>query len=395
MLESLHDMQGHGITAELKKVEYSVLKEARDKYITKLNGIYEANLERADITSIEGHGKFIDPHTVQVNGENYTGKHILVATGGRPRFPDIPGAELGISSDDFFDLKELPKRVAVVGAGYIAVELAGIFEAFGSETSLVFRHETFLRDFDPMLSDMLKEHMTEKTKMNLVANAGDVSQVRREKDGSLTLLTKSGKSVNADCILWAIGRLPMIENIGLDLAGVKVASSGYIETDEFQNSSVSHIYSVGDVQGRIQLTPVAIAAGRRLSNRLFGGSQYAQDKLDYHNVPSVVFSHPPLGTVGLTEPEARKKFGDDSVKIYKSVFTPMSFALTERKVKTGMKLVCVGAEEKVVGVHLVGQASDEILQGFAVAVKMGATKSDFDDTVAIHPTAAEELVTMR
>lgn len=395
MLESIEDMAGHGIHAQLNTVDYATLKVNRDNYIKRLNGIYETNLDRAGITSIRGYGSFVDAHTVQVNGENYTGKHILVATGGIPQLPtNVPGYELGISSDDFFELSELPKRVVVVGAGYIAVELAGIFHAYGSETALVYRHDTFLRTFDPLMASHLAEQMR-STGMRLVANAVGVKSVVKEANGSLNLTTVSGEVINTDCVLWAIGRKPNIEKLGLDRAGIRVAEDGYIYTDDFQNTSVPNVYSVGDVQGRIQLTPVAIAAGRRLANRLFGGPQYSGDKLDYSNVPSVVFSHPPIGTVGLTEPEARAKFGDGAIKIYQSIFTPMTFALTQRKIKTAMKLVCAGPEEKVVGIHIIGRDADEIIQGFAVAVKMGATKADLDNTVAIHPTAAEELVTMK
>ena len=278
MLESLHDMAGHGIDVTLNGTNYGTLKEARDKYIERLNGIYAKNLDNAGITSIMGHGKFIDPHTVQVNGENYTGKHILIATGGYPTIPNVPGKELGITSDDFFELKELPKRVAVIGAGYIAVELAGIFHAFGSETTLIYRHERFLRTFDPMLSELLENHMRESG-LNLVANCQNIKQLSKEEDGSITVSTVAGQTVNADCVLWATGRKPNVENLGLEHAGVELAPDGYIRADEFQNTSVANVYSVGDVQGRIQLTPVAIAAGRKLSNRLFGGPQYAQDKV--------------------------------------------------------------------------------------------------------------------
>jgi glutathione reductase (NADPH) len=388
-------MKGHGIDVPAHSFDYKVLKEGRDKYIERLNGIYARNLDNSNITTIHGHGQFISENTIRVGDENYTGKHILIATGGKPTIPNVPGAEYGIDSDGFFELEQIPKRVVLVGSGYIAVELAGIFHAFGSETSIIVRKESILRNFDPLMISSLTEEM-EKSGVKIVKNTNGVQKVTKAADGTLTITTESGELIEADCLIWAIGRKPNMENIGLEKIGVKVSSSSnYIETDEFQNTSVPNVYSVGDVQGRVLLTPVAIAAGRRLSNRLFGGAEFAQDKLDYTNVASVVFSHPPIGTCGLTEPEARAHYGDANIKIYKSVFTPMHFALSERKVKTAMKLVCVLPEEKVVGIHMLGKDSDEMIQGFAVALKMGATKKQFDDCVAIHPTSAEEMVTMK
>ncbi len=257
------------------------------------------------------------------------------------------------------------------------------------------RAESVLRTFDPSVTSHLTTAMT-ASNIRVCPNTGGVERLVKAADGSIDVHVVSGKTVfNTDLVLWAVGRAPNIDKLNLQAAGVKVdAETRYIVTDEYQNTSTAGIYSVGDVQGRVLLTPVAIAAGRRLSNRLFGGPQYAHDKLDYSNIASVVFSHPPIGTVGLTEPEARKKYGAN-VNIYSATFTPMYYALGPRKVQTLMKIVCTGPEEKVVGIHMIGRDSDEIIQGFAVAVKMGATKKDLDDTVAIHPTSAEELVTMK
>jgi len=276
-----------------------------------------------------------------------------------------------------------------VGAGYIAVELAGILNALGSEVHLAIRHQMFLRTFDSILRETLFEEM-KTAGVHLVTNveAKQVELVNSKK----TVHFSNGHSVSdVDVVLWAIGRAPLVD-INLDKVGVKLDTFGSVAVDEYQNTSASQIYSVGDVCGKQLLTPVAIAAGRRLSDRLFGGK--ADSKLNYDDVPTVIFSHPPIGTVGLSEEAARAKFGEE-VKVYKTAFTNMYHAVTKRKTKTAMKLVCVGKEEKVVGIHTIGIGSDEMIQGFAVAVKMGARKSDLDDTVAIHPTASEELVTMR
>jgi len=331
----------------------------------------------------------VDKHKVDVDGKVYTAKHILIATGGYPDVPNVKGAELGITSDGFFLLEDLPKKVVVAGAGYIAVELAGILNALGSETHLIIRNKTFLRNFDQILFETLYEEMKNagvrihpETKIDKVSVVNGKKEVHLENGQSLSEL---------DVVLWAIGRQPHTE-LNLEKVGVKLDDKGNIKVDDKQNTTAENIYSLGDVAGKVLLTPVAIAAGRRLSDRLFGNKPNA--KLDYHNVPSVVFSHPPIGTVGLTEEQAREKHGA-SVKIYKTSFTNMYHAPTKRKTKTAMKLVCVGLEEKVVGIHVIGIGADEMIQGFAVAVKMGATKQDLDDTVAIHPTSSEELVTMR
>ena len=381
----------YGFDTTVNNFDWSKLVASRSAYIDRIHASYETGLSKNRVDVIRGFARFVDAHTVEVNGETITADHILIATGGRPSHPDIPGAEYGIDSDGFFELPALPKRVAVVGAGYIAVELAGVVNALGAETHLFVRKHSPLRSFDPMLSETLKEVMmaegptlqTEATPKLVVKN----------NDGSLTLTLEDDRSFTVDCLVWAIGREPANDTFNLDVTGVKTNEKGYIVVDKFQNTNVPGIYAVGDNTGAVELTPVAVAAGRRLSERLFNNKP--EEHLDYNNVPTVVFSHPPIGTVGLTEPQAREQYGDDNVKIYRSSFTAMYTAVTSHRQPCRMKLVCVGKEEKIVGIHGIGAGMDEMLQGFAVALKMGATKKDFDNTVAIHPTAAEEFVTMR
>ncbi|BFZ00786.1 hypothetical protein BsWGS_03825 [Bradybaena similaris] len=388
--EFIKDHKGYGFDVDVKGFEWGVVKKSRDAYIKRLNGIYESNLDKSTVERIAGHAAFVDDRTVDVNGQKYTADHIIIATGGRPIVPDIPGAENGITSDGFFELEELPEKVVVVGAGYIAVELAGIFGALGVDTSLLIRFEQVLRTFDGMISKTVTENL--ETGGVKVVKKTQVSNVVKEEDGTLTLATTTGIIDKVDCLVWAIGRVPNSDNIGLDRAGVSVDKHQNIEVDEYQNTNIKGIYALGDVCGKYLLTPVAIAAGRRLAHRLFDNKNW---KLDYNNIPTVVFSHPPVGTVGLTEEEAQRKYGQEKLKIYTSNFVPMYYSVLEHKMRCSMKLICVLPEEKVVGLHMVGQGCDEMLQGFGVAIKMGATKAQFDDCVAIHPTSAEELVTMR
>jgi len=381
--------------------DWANFKLKRDAYIKKLNGIYDSNWAREGIEHIHGYARLTGPKTVEVTGADGSKKEIeadqiCIATGGYPIVPSenkIPGASLGITSDGFFELEHLPKRVAVVGAGYIAIELAGILNTLGSETHLLIRYGKFLRTFDPLLGDTLADWMTQ-TGLNIHKQT-QVQKVEGKSGGPLTLHLTTGKTLEVDTLIWAIGRRASTEDLGLDKAGVKTNEKGDIIVDEYQQTNIPSITAIGDVQGKALLTPVAIAAGRRLSNRLFGPPEFKDDKLSYENIPTVVFSHPTIGTVGLTEPEAREKYGD-KVKIYKSSFKALYYSMIPdgHKEPTVYKLVCVGPEEKVVGVHIIGMGSDEIMQGFGVAVKMGATKKDLDDTVAIHPTSAEELVTL-
>jgi len=382
---------------------WKTFKPQRDAYIRRLNSIYDNNLAKDGVDFYHGFATIVSPTEVEVtqpDGSKLTFKtdHIVVATGGHPTVPSeeqIPGASLGISSDGFFDLEDQPKRVAVVGAGYIAVELAGVLHTLGSEVHMFIRGETILRNFDVTIQETLTSWM-EKT--GIVFHKGhQVTKVEGVKGQPLTVTSDKGVKVEVDCILWAIGRHANTQGLGLERLGVELNKKGDVVTNEYQESKVKGIYAVGDVSGRALLTPVAIAAGRRLSNRLFGPAQFKNDKLDYENIPTVVFAHPTIGTVGLTEGQAREKYGSENVKIYKSSFRALYFSMIseEHKEPSVHKLICVGPEEKVVGVHIIGLGSDEIMQGFGVAVKMGATKQDLDDTVAIHPTSGEELVTLR
>jgi glutathione reductase (NADPH) len=371
--------------------DWQAMKQRRDAYIDRLNEIYGRNLGLDDIKIIQGHGRFVDAHGIEVNGITYSARHILIATGGRPMVPEIPGAEHGITSDGFFELESLPERVVVVGAGYIAVELAGVLNSLGSEVTILLRKQTFLRSFDATLRETLMEEMM-SAGVNILSSI-NMTCIEKQDNGLLHVVSSHCEDIrDVDCFIWAIGRTSNTDDIGLDKAGIKTTAEGFIETDEFQNTSADGIYAVGDITGRAALTPVAIAAGRRLADRLF--NRQPDSKLDYDNIASVVFSHPPIGTVGLTEDEAREQYGDE-VRVYQSRFTNMLHALSEHKPKSVMKLITAGAKEKVVGVHVIGEGADELIQGFAVAIKMGAHKSDLDNTVAIHPTAAEELVLMR
>lgn len=387
----LKDAPDYGFDLDVRGFDWATLKRKRDAYVRGINDWYETYLADSEVALLRGRGRFVEPHAIEVNGVVYTADHIVIATGGEPIWPDVAGAELGITSDGFFDLEQMPSRVAVVGAGYIAVELAGMLRALGAEVSMYLRGEHLLRRFDSMLREHLTETMLDEG-IDIFPRT-QVAEVRRGGDGRLSLYCEQGReSAGFDSVLWAIGRRPKTHELNLHFAGVEVNESGYVVVDAYQNTGVKGVYAIGDVTGQAELTPVAIAAGRRLADRLFGGQ--AERRLDYENIPTVVFSHPPIGTIGLSEDDAREKHGG-AVKIYQSVFTPMYHAPTQRKVKTAVKLVTVGAREKVVGAHVIGQGADEMLQGFAVAIRMGATKRDLDDTVAIHPTSAEELVTLR
>lgn len=389
--ETFRDAPGYGFDVTVNNFDWGKLVEARENYINGINEWYGNYLADSNIALLQGTGTFVDAHTLDVDGERYTADHIVIAPGGVPVVPDLPGKEHILTSDGFFALKQQPKRVAVVGAGYIAVELAGLLNGLGSEVSLLLRKDHFLASFDAMLRETLMEEMVEAG-VNIMPRI-NVERVEKLDDGSLTIHCASGVTLEGfDALIYAIGRAPNTAPLNLDAAGVHYDERGYVPTDAYQNTNVPGIYAVGDVTGRAQLTPVAIAAARRLSDRLF--NNMPERKLDYDNIPTVVFSHPPIGTIGLSEDEAREQHGE-AVKVYQSRFTAMYHALSPHPQKTAMKLVCVGAEEKVVGVHIIGMGADEMLQGFGVAVRMGATKQDFDNCVAIHPTSSEELVTMR
>ncbi|TID15608.1 Glutathione reductase [Venturia nashicola] len=401
--ETIHEAKAYGFSVkETAPFDWPSFKKKRDAYVKRLNGIYEKNLANDKVEYIHGRASFNSKDEVSVkldDGSIQTikAKKILIAVGGHPTLPkDIPGSELGLDSDGFFEIEKQPKKVAIVGAGYIAIEFAGMFKALGTETHLFIRHETFLRTFDPMVQEKV---VAEYERQGIIIHKNS-SQSKVEDIGNgqkkLHYEDKDGKgTLDVDEVIWAIGRAPETEGLGLEKVGIKTDKKGHLEVDKYQNTNVDNIYALGDVSNSgMELTPVAIAAGRRLSDRLFGGKNDAH--LNYENIPSVVFAHPEVGTVGLTEPQAREKYGD-SVKIYTSSFTAMYYAMMEPEDKgpTSYKLICEGPNERVVGLHILGLGSGEILQGFGVAIKMGATKADFDSCVAIHPTSSEELVTMR
>lgn len=382
---------GYGFSVPGCEFDWASLVKNRNEYIERIHGSYDAVLSTNKIDVFHGKAHFTGPRSIEVNGETLTADHILIATGGHPVRPSLPGAELGIDSDGFFELSTQPRRAAVIGAGYIAVELAGVLHSLGTETHLLVRGNKPLRHFDPLLGDTLAAMMDESgPRLHRHAVTTSLSE---EPDGSVAVFTASGEKILVDVVIWATGRKPNTSGLNIEAAGVELSEEGYVTVDKYQNTSAEGIYAVGDITGQLELTPVAVAAGRRLAERLFNNKP--DEHLDYSNVPTVVFSHPPVGTVGLTEPQAREKFGDQNVKIYSASFTAMFTAVTPHRQATKMKLVCVGPDEKVVGIHGIGEGMDEILQGFAVALKMGATKRDLDNTVAIHPTAAEEFVTMK
>jgi glutathione reductase (NADPH) len=387
---SLADASDYGFGITIGDNDWGVLKQKRDAYIVRLNDIYARNLAAKGVTLVKGRARFVDAHTVEVNGVRLSASHVVIATGGAPSVPKLPGGERGITSDGFFELEHRPQRVAIVGSGYVACELASAFHELGSQVELFIRKDHLLTHFDVMLGKSLMREMHAE---GIIIHPHVVPAAVREQSNQKTLIAVDGREFSGfDCLLWAIGRSANVADLKLNLAGIALDENDFIRTDGFQNTNVAGVYAIGDVTGRAALTPVAIAAGRRLSDRLFGGKR--ERRLEYDMIPSVVFTHPPIGTVGLSESEARVVFGD-AVKVYVADFTPMYHALTTRKTHTDMKLVCVGPKEKIVGCHIIGSGADEMLQGFAVAIRMGATKSDFDDTVAIHPTSSEELVTMR
>ncbi|HSV84864.1 MAG TPA: glutathione-disulfide reductase [Ramlibacter sp.] len=390
LMQGAHDAAAYAIEVGSPSFDWAELRRRRDAYIRRLHGVYQRNLDRRQVGVHEGVATFLDEHTLQVGEQLVTADHFVIATGSRPSVPPIPGAEHGLTSDDFFKLDQLPDRVAIVGSGYIAVELAGVLNAFGANVDQLVRRDGLLRGFDPMIQGALAREMSESgisVKGNIVPAA-----LTRQGEGKLELLAEDARRLGPyDAVIWAIGREPVTGPLNLPRAGVMTDEQGFVPTDAWQRTNRDHILAIGDVTGRAALTPVAIAAGRRLADRLYGGHDGRH--LDYDCIPTVVFSHPPVGTVGLTEPQARQRYDDVAVKT--TSFTPMYYALSERRPKCDMKLVLAGQEQKVVGCHIVGQGADEMLQGFAVAIRLGATLKDFQDTVAIHPTNAEELVTMR
>jgi len=410
--ETLHDMHHYGFSGgESSDVSFNwnFIKEARDKYIVRLNGIYERNMGNSGVASILGTaslaGASDSGNSVLVQPSDggdpitYTAKNVLIAVGGYPSFPEGDGIrEHAITSDGFFELEHLPTKAVVVGAGYIAVELAGVLNSLGTDTSLVVRKESALREFDEMVSSTLDEEMA-KQGIVVHKNTNGVKSIQVAEDGLKVVELNNGELITGvDCVLMATGRAPLVEPLNLPAAGVEQKPSGHIIVDDYSATSAPGVFALGDVCGNVELTPMAIAAGRRLADRLFGPEEYKDAKVSYDLVPTVVFSHPPIGTIGLTEAQAVEKYGEDNVKVYRSKFANLYYGPwqvdPDDKPKTAMKLICAGAEELVVGLHVIGMGADEMLQGFGIAMKMGATKADFDSCIAIHPTASEEFVTM-
>lgn len=402
---------GFDVDPELSKTfNWGSFKVKRDEYVQRLNGIYGRNLEREGVEYVFGKARFADEkidgkHTVEVTLNEggakklYTADHVCVAAGGTPRIPDEPeGAHLGLTSDGFFQLDHQPKSVAIVGGGYIGTELSGVFHGLGTETHLLLRGETLLRNFDEMIQNELTDLYVKKG-INVHKEFEFLEKIERLDNGHLKLTfdtTDDVQNIEVEQLIWTIGRQPVSDTLNVEVPGLELDEWGKIVVDKYQNTKVPNIYSIGDLMADgVELTPVAIATGRKLANRLFGPPEFKDQTQSFENIPSVVFSHPEAGAVGMTEEQAREKYGDE-VKIYKSKFVSMYYAPfgPEGKEPTVYKLIVVGKEEKVVGLHILGKDSSEILQGFGVAIKMGATKADFDNCVAIHPTSAEELVTM-
>ncbi len=389
--DALNDAKSYGFDIDNNAFEWTHLVEKRESYISGINEWYYSYLKGLRIDSISGDASFVNMHSIEVDGKTYTAKHIVIATGTVPVKPNIPGVEHAITSDGFFELESLPHKVAIIGSGYIAVELAGVLNALGTEVSLYLRNNYVLGGFDSLIKDTLFKEL-QNSGINLRTKC-QIKKITKTVDGLLGIEDNQSQTRHGfDQVIYAIGRKPDHKGLQLENSGVELDKRGYVVTDLFQNTNQSRIFALGDITGRAALTPVAIAAGRRLADRLYNNQRGRH--LDYKNIATVVFSHPPIGTIGLTEQEAIEQHGE-AVKIYQTSFTAMYNAITGHAMPTAMKLVCLGEEEKIIGLHIIGPGVDEMLQGFAVAVRMGATKHDFDDTVAIHPTSSEELVTMR
>ncbi len=387
--EDFEQASGFGWTLGESSFDWATLIANKDREINRLNGIYRNLLVNSGVTLIEGHARITGPNEVEVNGQRHSAKHILIATGGWPQIPEIAGREHAISSNEAFFLKALPKRVLVVGGGYIAVEFAGIFHGLGAQTSLLYRGDMFLRGFDGAVRKHLHEELT-KRGMDIQFNA-DIARIDKQADGSLKATLKDGRELEADCIFYATGRRPMLDNLGLEATGVKLDKRGFVEVDDLYQTAEPSILAIGDVIGRVQLTPVALAEGMAVARRLFKPEQYRA--VDYAMIPTAVFSLPNIGTVGLSEEQAVED--GHAVQVFESSFRPMKLTLTDCQERTFMKLVVDANTDKVLGCHMVGPEAGEIVQGLAIALKAGATKQHFDETIGVHPTAAEEFVTMR
>jgi glutathione reductase (NADPH) len=389
--EMLHHAPDYGFSPVSVEIDWDSLVNKRSAYIERLRENYAKRFEQYNITLLRGTGSFHDKHSIEVNNTLYHAQHIIIATGGEPAQPSIHGVQHAIDSDGFFSLTRQPEKVAIIGSGYIGVELAGVLHGLGSETYLLMRGVRPLSRFDTVLGDTLLEIMRQQG-IHIHQNH-KAQEINLHSDGRKSIVCQSGSIIrDIDVIITAIGRRPKTAHLSLDKASVSTDAQGLILVDGFQNTSTQGIYALGDVTNAPALTPVAIAAGRRLADRLFG--KQPESCLDYNNISTVIFSHPPIGTVGLSEQEAINRYGKEQIKIYQTRFIPMFDAFAKEKTPTIMKLVTLGKEEKIIGLHVIGLGADEMLQGFGVAIKMGACKKDFDNTVAIHPTSAEEFVTM-
>jgi glutathione reductase (NADPH) len=391
---ALHDGQDYGFNVSIGDLNWKKLIAKRENFISGIIDWYHDYLAELNIEIIKGFAKFIDNKTLEVDGEQYTADHIVISTGGRPIIPnDIQGAEYGLTSDGFFaELDEVqPKKVVVVGGGYIALEFAMLMNGLGSDVSVLHQGWPVMEGFDSMIQTNLRRQM--KADGIQLNNDSIIKKIEKIADDNLTIYFKDGTQIeNVNALIWAIGRLPNTHNIGLENTTVKLDQRGMVIVDDKEKTTADGIYAIGDIIGKVPLTPVAIAAGRRLGDRLYGGKP--DRKMSYDNIATVMFTHPPIGTIGMSEEKARTEYGD-KIKVYKTEFVPLYHQMTRNKVKTAMKLIVLGKEEKIIGCHIMGLGADEMLQGFAVAIRMGATKQDFDDTIAIHPVSAEELVTMK
>ncbi len=387
--EDFEQAQGFGWSLDQAQFDWPTLIANKNREIERLNGIYRNLLVNSGVTLLEGHARLLDGHSVELDGKRYSARHILIATGGWPHIPDIPGREHAIDSNQAFFLAQLPKRVLVVGGGYIAVEFASIFHGLGAQTSLLYRGELFLRGFDGAVRQHLREELS-KRGLDLQFNS-DIARIDKQADGSLLATLKDGRVLATDCVFYATGRRPMLDNLGLENTEVQLDERGYIQVDEQYQSTAPSIMAIGDVIGRVQLTPVALAEGMAVARRLFKPEEYR--KVDYQMIPTAVFSLPNIGTVGLSEEQAREE--GYRVEVFESRFRPMKLTLTDCQERSLMKLVVDADSDRVLGCHMVGPEAGEIVQGLAIALKAGATKRMFDETIGVHPTAAEEFVTMR
>lgn len=387
--EDFEQAEGFGWSLGQANFDWATLIANKDREIQRLNGIYHDLLVNSGVTLLESHARLLDAHSVEVDGKRITAKHILLATGGWPHIPELPGREHAISSNEAFFLKGLPKRVLVIGGGYIAVEFASIFNGLGAQTSLLYRGELFLRGFDGAVREHLQDELS-KRGVDLQFNT-DLARIDKQTDGSLQVTTKDGRVLHTDCVFYATGRRPMLDNLGLENTGVKLDKRGFIQVDEQYQSSEPSILAIGDVIGRVQLTPVALAEGMAVARRLFKPEAYRP--VNYEHIPTAVFSLPTIGTVGLSEEQA--KADGHRVSVYESRFRPMKLTLTDSQERTLIKLVVDADNDRVLGCHIVGPEAGEIIQGLAIALQAGATKQMFDDTMGVHPTTAEEFVTLR